>query len=805
MDPGGSDRDEVRAGEFTVLRDLADFDEGSGNLFERLIFNHRPLILLAAALVSAFLGWRASQLSVNASFERMIPASHPWIRNYLANQKSLAGLGNSVRIVVENTDGDIFDAEYLETLKQITDTIYLAPGVDRSWVKSLWMPIVRWTEVIEEGYRGGPVMPEDYDGSPRAIAELRANVMRAGIVGSLVANDLRSSLVVVPLLDRIQETGREVDYAAFNRVLEEKIRAHESAKIRVHIVGFAKLVGDLIDGLRDVIGFFAVSVAIATSFVFLYTRCVRSTLLLVGVSLLGVVWLLGLMNLLGYELDPYSILVPFLVFAIGLSHGAQKMNGIMQDIGRGTHKYVAARYTFRRLFVAGLTALLSNVVGFAVLMIIDVPVIRGLALATSLGVAVLILTKLVLIPVLLSYIGVNPAVARRSLAEYSEEARGRGLAGWLWRRIGRFTERRWATVTVVAAAAIWAVALGVSSRLEIGDLDAGAPELRPQSRYNRDVGFVSRHYGLSSDEFAVMVKTPPGGCESFGTLTEMMRLGEALRDVPGVQAVVSLADAVRHVTAGNFEANPKWTTITREPTELASARDIVQVDMPELANNECVVSPVIAYLADHRAETLARVARVAESFSRQHDQPERQFLLAAGTAGIEAATNVVVEAANRQMLLVLYSAVAALCFITFRSWRAVLVAVIPLLITSALCEALMVLLGIGVKVATLPVIALGVGVGIDYALYLLSVQLRVQRRGEPLAAACRQSLGFTGKVVGLIGLTMAASVLTWAASPIKFQADMGILLAFMFLWNMLGALLLIPALSHFLLRDGTLA
>ena len=151
------------------------------------------------------------------------------------------------------------------------------------------------------------------------------------------------------------------------------------------------------------------------------------------------------------------------------------------------------------------------------------------------------------------------------------------------------------------------------------------------------------------------------------------------------------------------------------------------------------------------------------------------------------------------MLLYVYAAVIVLCFITFRSWRAVVVAVVPLALTSILCEALMVALGIGVKVATLPVIALGVGIGVDYALYLLSVQLAQQRAGVPLTEAYQKAVQFTGKVVALVGITLAAGVITWALSPIKFQADMGILLTFMFVWNMIGALVLIPALSHFLL------
>ena len=168
------------------------------------------------------------------------------------------------------------------------------------------------------------------------------------------------------------------------------------------MIGFAKLVGDLIDGLLQVALYFGLAALIAAAHHLAYTRCVRSTALVVACSLVAVVWQLGLVAALGFELDPYSILVPFLVFAIGVTHGAQKMNGIMQDIGRGTHKLVAARYTFRRLFLAGLTALLADAVGFAVLMVIDIPVIQDLALTASIGVAVLIFTNLILLPVLLS-------------------------------------------------------------------------------------------------------------------------------------------------------------------------------------------------------------------------------------------------------------------------------------------------------------------------------------------------------------------------------------------------------------------
>jgi hypothetical protein len=218
-----------------------------------------------------------------------------------------------------------------------------------------------------------------------------------------------------------------------------------------------------------------------------------------------------------------------------------------------------------------------------------------------------------------------------------------------------------------------------------------------------------------------------------------------------------------------------------------------------LANEGRSVAPIIVFLADHKATTLQRVVETVRAFAHEHNTPERQFLLAAGNSGIEAATNIAVKKANRSMLLYVYAAVVLLSYLTFRSWRAVLVAIVPLAITTILCEALMVMLGIGVKVATLPVTALGVGIGIDYSLYLLTTHLVFQRQGMPVRDAYVGALMSTGKVVALIGITLSAAVITWALSPIKFQADMGILLAFMFLLNMLGALILVPALACFLL------
>lgn len=781
-----------------IVERIEDFDSKSGLLIERAIFNHRALVLVLFLAITLVLGFQASKLRLNASFENSIPATHPYVVNYRAHKADIPAMENVLRVAVASRRGTIFDADYMEALRKLNDELFLLPGVDRPFFKSLWTSNTRWIGVTEDGFEGGTVIPKSYDGSPQSMEELRANIERSGEIGRLVASDFRSSIIVVPLLERDPRTGANIDYQQFSETIESLRSKYESgAEVSLHVTGFAKIVGDLIAGLQQMMVFFAVTVLIAVGILFWATRCARSTAIVVICSLVAVLWLLGLLPTFGLVLDPYSILVPFLVFAIGMSHGAQKMNGIMQDVGRGIHKLVAARYTFRRLILAGTTALLADAVGFAVLMLIDIPVIRYLALTASIGVAILIFTNLILLPVLLSYVGVSERAAARALREESKDSVDVAHKKHpLWRFLDLFTTRGVAIKTVVVAAALGAGGLVVGQHLKVGDLDPGAPELRSDSRYNRDSAFLTSNYATGSDILVVMVKTRQFGCVDYKVLTLTDALEWELQQLPGVVSTSSIAGFAKQTAVGLNEGHLAWYELSRNQQVLNQ----VAIAPPRgLFNQQCDLLSVYINLKDHKADTLASVTRQVEAFVAKYKSTDIEFKLAAGNAGIEAATNMVVNEANAHMLYMVYAAVGLLCLVTFRSWRAVLCAMLPLALTSVLCEALMVMLGIGIKVATLPVIALGVGIGVDYALYILSVTLFHLREGRSLSEAYYRALLFTGKIVVLTGFMLGLGVATWAFSPIKFQADMGILLAFMFVWNMLGALVLMPALATVLL------
>jgi predicted RND superfamily exporter protein len=782
--------------------DNQQHDGEKATALERLIFNNRPAVIVACLLVSFFLFWQATLVRPSTSFEKMIPLDHPFIQKMMEHRNDLANLGNSVRISVEALDGDIFSRQYMETLREINDEVFYIPGVDRSGLKSLWSPSVRWTEVTEEGFAGGEVIPQSYDGSDDSLDQLRNNVLKSGQVGRLVANDFKSSILDVPLLESYpdpddQGTLIKLDYQQFSHQLEEKIREKyqtQNPDIKIHIVGFAKKVGDLIDGLLMVVLFFGVAFVITLVLLIWFTRCIRSTIAVLSTTLIAVVWQLGLMHLVGFGLDPYSMLVPFLIFAIGISHGVQKINGIALQSSDADNALTAARRTFRQLFLPGMIAILADAVGFITLLIIDIGVIRELAIGASIGVAVIVITNLILLPVAISYLGISKRAVERSKKDAVSEHP-------FWRLLANFASPRVAPVSIVLALLAFGGGLWYSQNLKIGDLDQGAPELRPDSRYNQDNSFIINHYSTSSDVLVVMVKTPREGCSAYSTLSAINELTWKMENTPGVQSAISLVTVSRQMIKGMNEGNLKWETLSRNKDVLNSS--IARAD--GLYNNDCSLAPLLIFLNDHKAETLDRAVHAVQEFAAQNNREGLEFMLAAGNAGIEAATNEVIKRSELTILVLVYLCVAVMCMITFRSWAATLCIVLPLVLTSVLGNALMAFMGIGVKVATLPVVALGVGIGVDYGIYIYSRLESFLRAGLPLQEAYYQTLKSTGKAVLFTGLCLAIGVCTWIFSAIKFQADMGLMLTFMLLWNMFGALWLLPALARFLIKPERMA
>ncbi len=768
------------------------------SFLELMLFRHRFIVLMLFTLATVFLGYKASQIQMGASFTKNIPLNHEYMQTYLKHQENFGG-ANSILISVCDANDDIFNETFFSTLKGVHDQLYFIPGVNRPLVKSLFSPSTRFVEVVEDGFAGGPVVPADFSPTPANMQIVKSNIEKAGIVGRLIADDYSCAMVTAQLMEINPQTNEKIDAIAFAETLEDQIRGQfQSDDVTIHIIGFAKMVGDIADGAKGVVLFFVVAIVITTIMVWFFSHSIILTALPIFCSFIAVVWQLGLLSVIGFVIDPMSILVPFLVFAIGVSHGVQMINALGKEAVTGCDAKEAAQRCCRNLLVPGIVALLSDTVGFLTLLAIDIGVIRELAITASLGVAVVILTNLILLPVIASFLKFSPKyLAKVNLKAEKSSGEPKGF----WKTLVLCSRPRVAVVIVITAAIAWLLAFDYSKNMKIGDLHAGAPALHEYSRYNQDVALITDKYAITIDLLKIIVEAPSESCMSHEIMDRIDQFQWRLENVDGVQSAMSLSSVAKLVNAGYNEGNAKWRTIPRTESTLSQSVSRVETSTGLLDTN-CSVMPIVLFLSDHKAETIERVVDRTKELAAEFETDEVKFRLASGPVGVMAATNEAVSEAQTPMMIYVYGAVFVLCLLSFRSLRATIAVVLPLYIVSTMAQALMVYLEIGLTVSTLPVIALGVGIGVDYGIYILANMSPLIRSGMPMQQAYAQALKERGSAVLFTGITLAVGVSTWVFSALKFQMDMGILLTFMFVVNMLGAVILLPAISAILWPIG---
>jgi predicted RND superfamily exporter protein len=761
---------------------------------EELVFRYRPVTLAVFVVITVVLGWFASKTRIDASFDKQLPTGHEYIENFKKHRTQFGG-ANRVVIALVAKHGDIFTPEFFKTLKAVTDETYYLPGVDRAQVTSIYTPNVRYIEVVEDGLAGGNVIPADFTADAAGLERVRQNVIKSGRVGMLVANDFTGAAVIASLLEVDPATGKRLDYAQVAAALEHNIREkYQSDRISVHIIGFAKVIGDITDGAKGVLVFFGIALVISAVLLYYFSQSLMLTVLPLLTSFCAVIWQFGILNLLGFGIDPLSILVPFLIFAIALSHATQMLRSFRYEINMGKDEPAAARASFSNLFIPGCVAILTGTVGFSTIYLVAVPTIQELAITASLGVFLIIFTDRFLLPVLISYTRMSPGFRKRvNFRRFALQP--------YWRRLTNFTTGPVSSVVIIVVSLFLLVFGWIkSSQVKIGDLHAGVPELRQDSRYNKDTAVVTKEFSIGVDVITVLVETVPNGVIDHDIMALVDRFGWHMRNIEGVQSTMALTDVAKTINSGWNEGSLKWRIIPRNPAALAQAVSPVET-ATGLLNDDGSVIPVMIYLRDHKAETIKRVVAAVKEFRAIHGTDRAKFQLATGNVGVMAATNEVVSAAQNPMIMWVYAAVIVLCLISFRSWRGALCVIVPLVVVSYLGYALKYYLNIGLKTSTLPVIALGVGIGVDYGIYLFSAIQERLEEGETFEDALCFAFATMGTSVMFTGSALAAGVGTWAWSALKFQADMGILLSFLFFFNMLGAMFLMPAIGRWLFHD----
>ncbi|VWD50475.1 RND transporter [Burkholderia lata] len=761
---------------------------------ERLFFGHRAIVLAAIGLFTVAMGVFALQLRMDAGFEKQMPIGHEYIRTFQQYRNDLLG-ANRITVVVRAKHGSIWTPDGLTRLYKVTQAVTYLPNVDRIGVRSLWTSNAFVNEITDEGFRAEPIIsgtitPDQL--TPAIVEKIRRATTLGGYVGTLVSHGEDSAMITAELNER-DSAGKVLDYVAFNHLLEQKIRQpFEDAGYDVQVIGFAKQIGDIADGAKAVLGFCAIALLLTALAVYWYCHSLRFTVLLIACSLTSLVWQFGTLKLLGFGLDPLAVLVPFLVFAIGVSHGVQQVNFIVREISHGHSSYEAARRSFSGLLVPGVLALITAFVSFITLLLIPIPMVRELAITASLGVAYKIVTNLILLPVAASCFNFTKRYADSALK------RGERRSAWL-RPLARIAQPKYAGATVALTLVVFALAAWQSRDRVIGTLQPGAPELRADARFNRDATSISGSYDMGLDWLTVAIESAGKACDNPAVGLYEDDFAAAMRTEPGVVSVQSYSGMLRAYNQGYNEDYPKMNVVPIDPENYGA----VSVDVGRVKGfmkADCTMSAAHLFLTDHKATTINRILDDVKQYRASHPFPGITVRLAAGNAGVLAATNEEVAGSELPMMLYVYGAILILVFLAYRDWRAMIACCAPLSVATFIGYWFMKELQIGLTVATLPVMVLAVGIGVDYAFYIYN-RLQVHlASGQTIVKAVQHALLEVGVATIFTAITLAIGVATWSFSALKFQADMGKLLAFMFLVNLLMAMTALPALASVLER-----
>lgn len=843
------------------------------DILERIIFKYKLSILAIFAAFTIYAGYYATQLRMTAGFEKQLPAGHEYIETFQEYRDRLFG-SNRIIVVLKAREGTIWNKDFFVRYKELTDALFFMPGVARHTLTSLWTPNSRYFEITEDGFVADDVIPGtitlnniDNDCVSRlktqslktkcepALSIIENNVVRGGFVGRLVATDFSAAMVRAELLDVDVRTGARLDYFDLADKLENEIRGKfEDEKFDVQIIGFAKLIGDIADGASTVVWFFGIAFVLTVLSVYVYARSAVLTFLPLFCSLTSLVWQFGILHILGYGLDPLAILVPFLVFAIGVSHGVQQINLITAEISDGKSSDEAARASFRGLLIPGTMALVTDLVGFGTLILIPIVMIKELAITASIGVALKILTNLIMLPILATYFKIDSGFVKR--VSSAREWRLKAM-----RKLGNIANPKTAIVVLVLSAVLFVTAFIKSQDRHVGALHAGSPELRVDARYNEDSRAIAGNFSLGLNLLTVIAETPAEACINFSYMKYMDELTWYLRNVEGVSLVLSLPYLAKRSFSGFNEGNLKWQALPRNKYALVQSVSPIGTSTG-LLNESCTLLTQLIFLDDSKATTINRVTTAVKDFRENNGPPVANLVmktdppinsvprgmnlgiktdvlddgdtsalsitydvktddpdllleqvkatglnvvdshidtlnirLASGNMGVQAAINEEIETSELPMMIYVYLTIILLVILTYRDWRATIACCLPLTLATFMGYWFMHVLEIGLTVATLPVMVLAVGLGVDYAFYIYNrIQYHLST-GLDVTASFKLSLTETGMAVVFTALTLAVGVSTWAFSALKFQADMGILLTFMFMTNMIMAVTALPALA----------
>ncbi|GAC18658.1 efflux RND transporter permease subunit [Paraglaciecola arctica] len=755
---------------------------------EVIIFKYPLIVLSGILLLTVFFLSQIPALKIYTDFSNLLPQEHPYIQLHNSIKDTFGG-ANVLVVGVEFVDGDIFSNENLATLDRITMAVDNLPGVNHNLVSSLTHRNSRHIWLTEVGSINSESYYDSTYGqySHSELQQMRGNVAaNPRVYGPLVAPDFKMALV------KAQLNEGELDYEKTFAQLQ-KIRAEEShAGVKIYATGQPVLIGWAYTYMEQILQIFIFTILIMLSLLIFHFRKAYGVLIPLGGVLISTIWGLGIISLLGYNLDPLGLVIPFLIAARAMSHGVQLVERYYSELKTLPQGADAAKATFDSLFRPGTLGVVSDAVGLLLITVGSIPLNTHLGIYASLWAITVVLTVLIGVPLLLS---VLPTPKNSEIKETFLRYIGSSCS-----RI--VTRPKAAPRLLIIAFCLILMGLVAASHVQIGDSEPGSPILYPDHDYNLSSRTVNERFPGSEELYIIAETDTSGGLKRPEVLKSLISLQAHMLSDPDVGGSKGLTDLVQQVNRLMHNNDPRWYQIPHDASYVGGLMFTYMASSPipgalnEFNDTDDRVANLVFYYKDRQGETIRRAIHMAKTWIDKYgnDVPGLEIRLAGGTLGVAAAMNESAFETNMIVLPLVFLLIFAFVMLFYKSWHAGIMMLGTMLFASILTYAYMGMYGMSIDINTVPVVAVGIGVGIDYSIYMMDRIREFMAKTGNLAGSVRQSIATTGMAISFTAVTLIAGIIMWVIlSELRFQADAALLLSIMIVINGVAAMLLVPS------------
>jgi uncharacterized protein len=752
--------------------------------FCSFILRQRWLVLALLLAAAVFMAGKARQVVVESRTTDVFPSTHPYVETFGKYSDTFGG-ASKVLVSVEVKQGTIFNQKTLEKVQRISRAMELMPGINNYQVISLAQRKVKVQKIdAVAGIRSVPVMWPDVPSTQSELEALQRTILGSRrYYGSLVSLDQKATIIAGGFFEN------KLEPKVIYQTLDKLVKQETDENTTINVIGRPVLLGDIAMQSPRLGVIMLVTIISMLMVLFVYFRNLVGVVAPTAAALFSAIMGFGFLGLIKQNFDPLVLVIPFIITARALSHTVQFVSRFLDEHEKQQDKLIAARTTAVALFKPGTIAILTDILGIALVYIAPIPLLQKLALMGSFWLMSIFFSGMILSPILLSIL---PVPAHKKEKKVS-------LVDNFLKRLSEFCTgpaRRWifAAVIVMLGASFF-----LARNLVVGDVHPGTPMLWPDSRYNQDTDAIAKRFA-NTEELTVVVEGDSHDTtkkpEVLGNIEAFQRHMEELDEVGATSSIADLLPGVVSLYHGD---DPKFELIPDEREQSAFFLEMIFTagqpgDLTRYVTPDSKNANISLFLRDHKGETLRKVIAHAKEFIDSHPMKGAKFRLAGGYGGLLAAINEEVATLDARITLAAFGAVFFCCFLAYRSVLGGLLFLLPLVGSNYMTYALMGGLHIGLDVNALPVVALGVGLGVDYGLYVVENIQEAYHRGLSVVDSVREGVQGAGKGVLVTGLTMAFGLAFWRFSFLRFQAEMGMLLLFWMTMSMLGGLILLPAL-----------